>query len=98
MPRKRKQIGTIGSGDNYTVVFEDNSGEILDALEDAIDRVLLQWGIQIEGWAKKLCPVGTVESTGKKGYQGGTLRDSITFEVDTSSKTVSVGSNVKYAP
>ena len=51
-------------------------------------------------YAKALCPVGTPESTGKKGYRGGTLRNSITFNVDTGGENsyVEIGSNVEYAP
>ena len=40
--------------------------------------------------------MGTVESTGIKGYRGGTLRNSITHTVD--GDTVAIGSNVEYAP
>lgn len=54
-------------------------------------------GMKAEGYAKKLCPVGTVESTGKKGYRGGTLRNSITHEV-MDDDTLAVGSGVDYAP
>lgn len=81
-----------------TVKFEDHSEEVLDALKDAILRILEIWGMKIQGWAKKLCPVGTVESTGKKGYRGGTLRNSITHEVNEADQTVSVGTNVDYGP
>lgn len=80
------------------VKFEDNSGEVLDLLRDAVARTLEMWGIKAEGYAKKLCPVGTVESTGKKGYRGGTLRNSITHEVDAESETLSVGTSVEYGP
>lgn len=53
-------------------------------------------GLLAEGYAKKLCPVGTPESTGKKGYRGGTLRDSITHVVNKQS--VIIGTNVEYGP
>ena len=74
----------------------DNSAEALAGLERAKARTLEMIGLKAEGYAKRLCPVGTVESTGKKGYRGGTLRNSITHAVD--GDVLSVGSNVEYAP
>ena len=74
----------------------DNSAEALAGLERAKARTLEMIGLKAEGYAKRLCPVGTVESTGIKGYRGGTLRNSITHTVD--SDTVAIGSNVEYAP
>jgi HK97 gp10 family phage protein len=54
-------------------------------------------GIECQAEAKKACPVGTPESTGKKGYAGGRLRASIMYQkVDDYSCTVST--NVLYAP
>jgi phage gpG-like protein len=81
-------------------ITQDNTQEILDGVNAAIEKVLTMIGIKAEKYAKALCPVGTVESTGKKGYRGGTLRNSITYEVDIESDggTVAVGSNVEYAP
>lgn len=90
-----KRVGTTGTvGD--IVINADNTAEVLEALDNATERILTMMGIKIEKYAKALCPVGTVESTGKKGYRGGTLRNSITFQVDDDSLTV--GSNVEYAP
>ena len=79
-----------------SVRITDNSAEALAGLERAKARALEIIGQQAEGYAKKLCPVGTVESTGIKGYRGGTLRNSITHTVD--GDTVAIGSNVEYAP
>lgn len=79
-----------------SVQFTDNSAEALAELERAKARTLEMIGLKAEGYAKKLCPVGTVESTGIKGYRGGTLRNSITHAVD--GDVLSVGSNVEYAP
>lgn len=81
-------------------IVKDNSEEILNSLDDAIKKVLTMIGIKAEKYAKARCPVGTVESTGKKGYRGGTLRNSITYEVEMEDDggTVAVGSNVEYAP
>ena len=83
-------------GGEVSVQFTDNSAEALAGLERAKARALEIIGLKAEGYAKRLCPVGTVESTGIKGYRGGTLRNSITHTVD--GDTVAVGSNVEYAP
>lgn len=79
-----------------SVRITDNSAEVLSELSRAKARALETIGLKAEGYAKKLCPVGTVESTGIKGYRGGTLRNSITHAVDKD--TVAIGSNVEYAP
>lgn len=78
------------------VDFEDNTDEVLFELGEAKGRILETIGQLAERYAKKLCPVGTVESTGKKGYRGGTLRDSITHVVD--GDVLTVGTNVEYGP
>lgn len=80
------------------VTFEDNSDKFLGELQIVKRIILEKFGIMISRFAKKLCPVGTVESTGIKGYRGGTLRNSITYEVDVERSTVSVGTNVEYGP
>ena len=80
-----------------SVKFTDNSGAVLAELEAAKRKILETIGQKAEGYAKKLCPVGTEESTGKKGYRGGTLRNSIAHRV-TGGGTLEVGSNVEYAP
>lgn len=81
-----------------SVEFTDNSDHALNELERVKARILETIGLKAEGYAKKLCPVGTVESTGKKGYRGGTLRNSINFRVDVTTDTLEVGSDVEYAP
>lgn len=78
------------------VEFTDNSDEALSAVDKATAQALTMIGLKLEKYAKGLCPVGTSESTGIKGYRGGTLRNSITYEVNDQS--VMVGSNVEYAP
>ena len=77
-------------------IANSNINKVKSEENAAVERVLEMIGIKIEKYAKGLCPVGTVESTGKKGYRGGTLRNSITHQIDY--KTLSVGSNVEYAP
>lgn len=78
--------------------FTDNSDRALNELERVKARILSAIGMKAERYAKKLCPVGTTESTGKKGYRGGTLRNSINFRVNVTTDTLEVGSNVEYAP
>ena len=82
-------------GGAVSVQVIDNSAEVLAGLKRAKARALEIIGLKAEGYAKRLCPVGTVESTGKKGYRGGTLRNSITHTVD--GDVLSVGSNIPYA-
>lgn len=100
-----RRVGTTGSVGGIEIT-ENNMQEVLDGLSGAVEKALTEIGIKAEKYAKNLCPVGTPESTGwtdkngvrhpNKGYRGGTLRNSITFEVDGSE--LSVGSNVEYAP
>lgn len=80
-----------------SVEFTDNSAQFLRELEQTGPKILETIGLKAEGYAKKLCPVGTEESTGVKGYRGGTLRNSITHRV-TGGDTLEVGSSVEYAP
>lgn len=81
-------------------IIDDHVDEIIEAKNQAIARAMEEIGIDAEKFAKALCPVGTVESTGIKGYRGGTLRNSITHKVtsDGPVASVAVGSNVEYAP
>lgn len=81
-------------------ITKDNSKEVLSSLEDQGEKILTMIGIKAEKYAKALCPVGTSKSTGVKGYRGGTLRNSITFQVEKEKDGVglAVGTNVEYAP
>lgn len=79
------------------VRFTDNSAKFLAELERSKAKALETIGQKAEGYAKKLCPVGTPESTGIAGYRGGTLRNSITHRVENGD-TMALGSNVEYAP
>jgi phage gpG-like protein len=76
--------------------MEDNTDQFKEAASEAIQTALEMIGIKAEKYAKGRCPVGTPESTGKKGYRGGTLRNSITHQV-TEDQLI-IGSNVEYAP
>ena len=77
-------------------ITTDNLNQIKEALESQKGLILEAIGLKAETYAKKIAPVGTPESTGKEGYRGGTLRNSITHKV--TKDTVQIGSNVKYAP
>lgn len=79
-----------------SVRITDNSAAFLSEMQRKKGVVLEKIGELSETYAKMLCPVGTPESTGIKGYRGGTLRDSITHDVD--GDEMLLGSNVKYAP
>lgn len=90
-----KKVGTTGTVNGITI-DQNNIPDVLESLKGDVERALTMIGIKAEKYAKALCPVGTPESTGIKGYRGGTLRNSITFEVQDDSLVV--GSNVEYAP
>lgn len=81
-------------------ITQDNTADVLAALPPIAEKAMTIIGMKAEKYAKARCPVGTVESTGIKGYRGGTLRNSITFDVqiDGTSAELAVGTNVEYAP
>lgn len=78
------------------IITENHKNEALSALRLAKERALKIIGLKGETYAKGICPVGTEETTGIKGYRGGTLRNSITHQIE--GDMVSIGSNVEYAP
>lgn len=78
------------------VKVTSNVHKCLNDLERAKMRAAVIIGGTAEKYAKALCPVGTSESTGKKGYRGGTLRNSITHDID--GDDIMIGTNVEYAP
>ena len=69
-----------------SIVFKDNSKEVLSEMQSAIGRALEKCGIAAEGFAKKLVPVDT-----------GNLRNSIAHKVDSSENAVYIGTNKEYA-
>lgn len=75
-------------------VIVDNTDAVKGGLKSAFARALERIGMQAEGYAKDLCPVGTPESTGIPGYVGGTLRGSITHT--SNGKAAYIGTNVEY--
>ena len=80
---------------DVNITFEDNSGEVLRALDRITAKTLEELVLTGEAYAKLNCPVGTPESTGVEGYgPGGTLRQSITHA--SKDGVAYIGSNVYY--
>lgn len=68
------------------ITLEDHSDEVYKELEAACQRALEKCGLVGEGYAKKLCPVGT-----------GNLHNSITHTVSDGEKAAYIGTNSEYA-
>jgi HK97 gp10 family phage protein len=85
---------------SYVEINGDALRELFESPEGEVARDLQRRALQVDRMAKNLCPVGTPESTGKKGYRGGRLRSSITNEIgqDGEGLVAVVGTNVEYAP
>lgn len=80
------------------VRIEDNSEEVLEAMNEQVLDWLEAIGSDAADTAAKRAPVGTPESTGIPGYIGGTLKNSISHAVVENEKAVYIGTNVEYAP
>ena len=78
------------------VDVKSNLKEVLSEFSTKKEMCLEMMGLKGESLAKEYAPVGTPESTGKKGYIGGTLRNSISHASDSDSAYI--GTNVEYAP
>ena len=72
-----------------SVIIKDHSSEVSDEIKSALLRGLETCGLVAEGYAKKLAPVGTPESTGIPGYIGGLLRGSITHALSGKQPAIS---------
>lgn len=72
-----------------SVKINDNSKEVSEAIKSALLKGLETCGLVAEGYAKKLAPVGTPESTGIPGYIGGLLRGSITHALSGKQPSIS---------
>ena len=70
---------------NIDVSIQDNSKQVLSALEEQILLALDMIGNTAEGYAKEQCPVET-----------GRLRNSISYRAQDDA--VYIGTNVEYAP
>ena len=77
----------------FEITLNDNSGEILAALDDYLAAKGEEVGLAMEAHVNEGAPVGTPESTSIKNYHGGAMRKSITHKVID--KTVYVGTNMK---
>lgn len=77
--------------------FESHKDEVLSELGKKVQMALEEIGAVGETAVKKVTPVGTPESTGKPGYRGGTLRNSISHMV-VGDNEVDIGTDVEYAP
>lgn len=82
--------------DNVQII--DHSDQFGDAITRGVLVGLEKCGKAAERYAKQLCPVGTPESTGIPGYQGGTLRENIGHAVIQDDLKMVLGDGVKYAP
>lgn len=71
------------------IKFTDNSKEVSEDIKAALLRGLETCGLVAEGYAKKLAPVGTPESTGIPGYIGGLLIGSITHALSGKQPAIS---------
>lgn len=76
--------------------FQRNMQTLVQDLSTKVDNRTQEAGINVQAQAKIACPVGTPESTHKKGYHGGRLRQSIQY-VNMGFAHSSVGSDVSYA-
>ena len=72
-----------------SVTIQDHSAEVSADIKSALLRGLETCGLVAEGYAKKLAPVGTPESTGIPGYIGGLLRGSITHALSGKQPSIS---------
>ena len=72
-----------------SIEIHDNSKEVSEAIKSALLKGLETCGLVAEGYAKKLAPVGTPESTGIPGYIGGLLRGSITHALSGKQPSIS---------
>lgn len=75
------------SGFSLHIVVTDHSEEALKEFAKAVKIGLTKCGVNMERYAKQLCPVDT-----------GRLRASITHELADDGRAVYVGTNVYYAP
>ena len=82
---------------DYDIKFTDNTPQLHEALYSWAERVLTLWGMKVQDYAQLLVPTGTADSTGVEGYVGGALKQSLTFVLDLTKKTVTIGSNLAYS-
>ena len=65
--------------------------------QDGLKMAMGAAGLDMQNAAKEAAPVGTPESTGIKGYLGGTLRQSIRYVQIENGLGAKISTNVHYA-
>lgn len=78
---------TESDSSDLLVIKENNTEQILTAIDDALAAALEEIGLRAERHAKAETPVDT-----------GRLRNSITHAINMDEEAVYVGTNVEYAP
>lgn len=81
---------------SVSVIVNSRADEALAEKERRLSVAFKIIAGKMKTYAKLKAPVGTPESTGIKGYRGGTLRQSI--RSSSNSRAAIVGTNVEYAP
>ena len=69
-----------------SITIQDHSAEVSAEIKAALLRGLEKIGLEVEGYAKKLCPVDT-----------GNLRNSITHMIDEQEPAAIIGTNNEYS-
>lgn len=84
---------------NIMIQVVDNRAYASQAIDSALDTALEKVGLNLEGYAKLNLSTPKLHANGvvKPNVDTGRLRNSITHAVDTSNKTLYVGTNVEYA-
>lgn len=85
---------------SYVEINGDALRELFESPDGEVAKDLTRRALQVHRMAANLAPVGTPESTGKKGYRGGRLHSHIAWEIGTDEQGLLavVGTNVEYAP
>lgn len=78
---------TEADSSDLLVIKENNTEQILNAIDDALAAALEEIGLRAERHAKAETPVDT-----------GRLRNSITHAINMDEEAVYIGTNVEYAP
>lgn len=74
--------------------YKSNRPEVKKAIEKTMERTLEAIGIAGESWIIPLTPIGEYTD----GRQGGNLRDSNGYKIDTKEQSVTFYNTAEYAP
>lgn len=80
-----------GDAAGNLIILQDNTKQIEQALNKAIAKALEEIGLRAESHAKKNLTASGAVDTGR-------LRSSVTHQIQTSTNSVYIGTNVEYAP